>query len=115
VSLVALVEGSLAGFLAGSAVAGLGFGSGFLGGFRTLAGIVDAARRAELFSAVFVVSYLAFSLPALLAGLSVTRYGLRPTALGYGVVVVLLVVSVPVLDRLHPRPVPDRQSALPVR
>jgi len=116
VSLVALVEGSLAGFLAGSAVAGLGFGSGFLGGFRTLAGIVDAARRAELFSAVFVVSYLAFSLPALLAGLTVTRYGLRPTALGYGAVVVLLVVSVPVLDRLHRRqPTRDVPSALPVR
>ena len=41
-------------------------------------------ERAALLSAVYVVSYLAFSIPALVAGVLITRIGLRETALDYG-------------------------------
>lgn len=76
--------------LAGTAVAGLGFGSGFFGAFRTLAQQAPPEQRADLFSAVFVVSYLAFSVPAIVAGLCVPSLGLRETAAGYGIGVLAL-------------------------
>jgi MFS family permease len=77
-------------FFAGTAVAGLGFGSAFLGAFRSLVQAAPPEERAELFAAVFVVAYLAFSLPAIVAGLYVPRVGLRDTAAGYGIGVLAL-------------------------
>jgi hypothetical protein len=41
------------------------------------------AQRAGLVTAVFVVGYLAFSVPALIAGVAATAFGLRSTALVY--------------------------------
>ena len=43
---------------------------------------------------MFVVSYLAFSLPAIAAGLLVPVLGLQETATGYGVVVIVLALVV---------------------
>lgn len=81
-------------FLVGTVVAGTGFGTGFLGAFRLLAGLAEPEQRAELLATVFVVSYLAFSLPAIAAGLLVPVLGLQETATGYGVVVVVLALVV---------------------
>ncbi len=75
-------------------VAGTGFGTGFLGAFRLLAALAEPEQRAELLAAVFVVSYLAFSLPAITAGLLVPVLGLQETATGYGVVVIVLALVV---------------------
>jgi uncharacterized membrane protein len=36
------------------------------------------------------VSYLAFSVPAIIAGVAAAHYGLRDTTYGYGVVVIVL-------------------------
>lgn len=88
VTLLGLSAGSLALFLVGTALAGAGFGPGFLGGFRSIVALTTPQDRAQLFAALFVVSYLAFSLPAVIAGLVVGDQGLRPTADGYGLVVV---------------------------
>ena len=81
-------------FFVGTLVAGTGFGTGFLGAFRSLAALAAPEQRAELLAAVYVVSYLAFSLPAIAAGLLVPRLGLQQTATGYGVVVVVLALVV---------------------
>ena len=40
---------------------------------------------------MYIVSYLAFSVPALAAGLAVARFGLEPTVVAYGVFDVALV------------------------
>jgi MFS family permease len=93
-TLAALALTSVPGFFAGSAVAGVGFGAAFLGAFRTVSGLARPEERAELFAAVYVVSYLAFSIPAVLAGIGVTALGLRPTATTYGIVVILLALFV---------------------
>jgi MFS family permease len=77
-------------FLAGAAVAGLGFGPGFGGVFRLLTDLAPAERRAEVVSSVLTVSYLAFSVPAIIAGIAVTQVGLRETAEVYGVVLIAL-------------------------
>lgn len=83
-SLVALANESSALFLLGAAVAGLGFGPSFAGVFKALSLRAPAEQRAGVNSAVFVVSYLAFSLPAIVAGIAVTEVGLRETAEVYG-------------------------------
>lgn len=102
-SLIALVDGSTVGFFLGSAVAGLGFGSGFLGALRTLAPLAAPDERGGLFGAIYVVSYLGFSVPAVIAGLLVPRLGLRETAVGYGLVVVALALTVVVPRALRAR------------
>jgi MFS family permease len=94
VTLVALATLSVAWFFVGTAIAGGGFGTAFLGAFRTLSTLAPPAERAELFAAVYVVSYLAYSLPAVLAGVSTTSVGLEPTVTAYGLVVAVLALVV---------------------
>ena len=89
-ALAALAAESSVLFLAGCAVAGLGFGPAFAGVFRALSLRAPADQRAALLSAVFVVSYLAFSVPAIIAGAAVTELGLRTTAEIYGGVLIAI-------------------------
>ncbi|MEA2299089.1 MAG: hypothetical protein QOF77_2025 [Solirubrobacteraceae bacterium] len=72
----------------GTVVAGVGFGAAALGGFGTLARIAAPEERGELFAVVYVISYLAFSLPAVVAGFASTSFGLHDTAVVYGLGVV---------------------------
>jgi MFS family permease len=88
--LIALASSSLTVFVLGALVAGSGFGPAFLGAFRTVSQLAAPHERAALISAIYVVSYLAFSIPALVAGLVITTEGLRATSLGYGAVVALV-------------------------
>lgn len=77
-------------FFVGTVVAGIGFGSSFLGALRLLLPLAHAHERAGLMSAFYVLSYLAFCVPALIAGLSVRRLGLIATTNIYGSTVVAL-------------------------
>ena len=52
-------------------------------------------------TAVFTVGYLAFSIPAVIAGLASTSHGLRATTMVYGIVVVVLCVAAGVAQRLR--------------
>ncbi|BEP40097.1 MFS transporter [Variovorax sp. V15] len=88
--LASLATRSLALFFVGTAVAGIGFGGAFSALVQTLAPMAQSHERGELFAAIFVVSYLAFSLPAMLAGFLVAPLGLLNTAEGYGAVLLLI-------------------------
>jgi hypothetical protein len=77
----------------GTLVAGVGFGASALGGFGSLARIAAPDERGELFAVAFVISYLAFSLPAVIAGFASTTVGLRFTAEAYSVAVIVLSVT----------------------
>jgi predicted MFS family arabinose efflux permease len=92
VCLTALAAESSAFFLIGGAIAGLGFGPAFAGVFRSLSLRAPADGRAALLSAIFVVSYLAFSVPAIIAGAAVTQLGLRDTAEIYGLALIAIAV-----------------------
>ena len=89
-SLMALHAESLVGFLLAAVVAGSGFGTSFLGIMRSITPTVGPEQRGELFSSVFVVSYLAFGLPAVAAGFAAPHLGLERTATIYGLAVVVL-------------------------
>lgn len=84
---------STALFFFGTLIAGLGFGAGFNGSVRSLVPLVSPQERAALMSGFFVLSYLAFSLPAIAAGLSVGLFGLEATSIGYGIALVATVLS----------------------
>jgi predicted MFS family arabinose efflux permease len=97
--LVALASSSIVWFVIASIVAGAGFGCGFLGALRSVSQMAEPLERAALLSAVYVVSYLAFSLPALLEGVLTTHVGLFDTSFGYGVFVALLAVVAFAIER----------------
>lgn len=79
-------------FFGGTVVAGAGFGASFNAAVRSLVPVATPHERAGLMSSFFVLSYLAFSVPAILAGLAVGAFGLHHTALGYGGVLGALAV-----------------------
>jgi Major Facilitator Superfamily len=83
VTLAAIETTAAAALLTGAAVAGGGFGAGFLGAYRALTALAAPNQRAGLIAAVFTLSYLAFSVPVVIAGLATTHFGLHLTALVY--------------------------------
>src|SRR5476649_2656128 len=91
--LVAVHIASLPLFFIGTLIAGCGFGAGFLGAVRTLVPLALPHERAGLMSAFYALSYLAFCLPALLAGSLTRSFGLIATTDGYGAVLIVLAVG----------------------
>ncbi|MBY8960694.1 MFS transporter [Pseudomonas sp. MIS38] len=91
--LLGVHSASLALFFLGTLVAGCGFGSGFLGAVRSLVPLALPHERAGLMSAYYALSYLAFCLPALLAGHLTISFGLLATTDCYGLALVVLSVS----------------------
>ncbi|MDP9431032.1 MAG: MFS transporter [Actinomycetota bacterium] len=89
-TIVSLVTGSAALFFVAAAVSGYGFGAAFLGALATVTAGAAPGERGGLLSSVFVVGYLAFSVPAVVAGLVSGEVGLRPTAAVYGATVIAL-------------------------
>jgi predicted MFS family arabinose efflux permease len=91
VTLLALTVKSAAVFFAGTAVSGVGFGSGFQGSIRTVVPRVAAHERAGVLSLLFVVSYLGLGVPAVAVGfLAVHGPGLIGAARYYGAALILL-------------------------
>jgi MFS family permease len=74
----------------GTVVAGIGFGAATLATFGTLAKIAEPAERGELLAVGFVIAYLAFSIPAVVAGFATTHVGLHETSAVYSAVVMAL-------------------------
>ena len=103
VTLVGVIVESVALAALGTAIAGIGFGASALACFGTLARLAAPQERGEVFAVAFVISYVAFSLPAVIAGLAATTFGLHSTAVVYGLVVVLLGAITLVTQRLRAR------------
>jgi MFS family permease len=93
VTVAAIVARSPALLLVGTVLAGLGFGPGNLGAYRVIMARAAASDRAGLIAAISTVQYLAFGLPALIAGIATSHFGLHDTALVYSVVIALLAVA----------------------
>jgi hypothetical protein len=90
VSMIGIEQQHVSALLAGTLIAGVGFGSTFSGTLRALLPTAEPHQRAGLLSAFYLQSYLAFALPAVVAGLSVPQIGLSTTAYLYGAVIILL-------------------------
>lgn len=91
--LTAVHSASLSLFFIATLIAGSGFGAGFLGALRSVVPLALPHERAGLMSAFYVLSYLAFCLPSLLAGNLIRSYGLIVTTDGYGAALIILALS----------------------
>ena len=109
-TVAAVGTGQLWVLVLGSAVAGAGFGPSFAGTLRALAPLVAPTERGTLLTAVYVTAYLAFSVPALAAGLTATHLGLRETADAYAAGVIVLALAATTAYALS-----LRRSVVPVR
>jgi len=93
VTVAAVSLGSAPVFFIGSAIAGVGFGSGFQGGIRLVVPLAAPHQRAGVVSLLYVVSYLGLGVPAVIAGYGVVHGGgLIDTARYYGAAVIALAV-----------------------
>jgi MFS family permease len=73
----------------GAVVGGAGLGGAFTGTIRSLVPLVGGQERAGLFSAVYLVSYITFGVPVILAGLFLSTLGITAIALIFGAVTVV--------------------------
>ena len=115
-TMAALSTDAVALFLVSTVVSGAGFGTAFAGALSTVTADVPPGRRAGLLAAVFTISYLAFSLPAIAAGVAAGAIGLYRTVEVYGAaVIVLTLVSVVglALDRRRTAAAADTGDAAP--
>ena len=68
-------------------------------------------ERAGLLAAIFIVNYLAFSVPALIAGAAATRFGLHSIALLYSASLAALVAGAVGILLLRPGGKPPASDA----
>jgi Major Facilitator Superfamily len=107
ITLAAIDTASAAAFLAGTAVAGAGVGTGFFAGaYRVLTPLASPGQRAGLVAAIWVIFYLAFSIPVVAAGVATTHFGLHHTAEAYTTTLAILAAAAAgsFLSRRHPPP-----------
>ncbi len=101
---LALIAGALVTFTAidtstsailfvGTAVAGLGFGPAFMGAYRSVVALTPSDERAGLITAIYLVSYLATGIPAVIGGIATSHYGLHKTTLVYSLAVAALAAA----------------------
>ena len=90
VTLTGVHAGNAGIFFVGTVLAGMGFGSAFQGALRSVLPLAEAHERAGLMAAFYVLSYLAFSVPAIIAGTMAHVVGLRLTTDVYGVTMAAL-------------------------
>jgi MFS family permease len=87
--MLAIHTGSAPLLIVGTVVSGAGFGMAFAGAVIPHA---RAHERGELFSAIYVVNYLAFGVPAIAAGLLIAPFGLSAAVLLYAALTVAIAV-----------------------
>jgi predicted MFS family arabinose efflux permease len=89
-TVLALTRSEVALFFLGTAIAGVGFGTGFQGAVRTVVSVAAPHERAGTLSIIFIVSYIALGVPAIIAGSMVRHVSLLATAQVFGLVVMAL-------------------------
>ena len=91
VAIASLSYHSAPAFFLGTALAGSGFGMGFQAAIRTVVPLAAPTERAGVLSVIFLISYLAMGLPAVVAGYFVAQQGdVVTTARELGAVVMVL-------------------------
>ncbi len=90
-------------FFVGSATAGAGLGASFSGLIQSLVPITPVHERAELFAAIFLVTYLSLSVPPIAAGFAVPLTGFLGTTQAYLGAVLVVSATATVLQWLPSR------------
>ncbi len=92
--LASIGTGALALFFVGGALAGAGLGASFSGLIQSLVPLTPLHERAELFAAIFLITYLSLSVPPIAAGFAVPLIGFLGTTQAYlGAVLVVSAIA----------------------
>jgi MFS family permease len=78
--------GSLALMMVGQAISGVGFGASFTAALRLIFPLAPLHQRAGVVSVIYIVSYVGFGVPIVIAGELAGPLGLVTTVVGYSVV-----------------------------
>lgn len=96
-SSVLIIGGALAGILAvmfiGQALAGVGFGAAFTAALQLIFPLADKYERAGVVASIYLISYVAFGVPIIVAGQLTEPLGVVPTVTLYTVVTILLALG----------------------
>jgi hypothetical protein len=93
---------SLAIMIVGQAIAGAGFGASFTGALRLIFPLAATHQRAGVAAGIYLVCYLAFGVPVVVAGVFANLAGLEPTVYWYVALTVIL-ASIGLSAQLHLR------------
>ncbi|MGN6034819.1 MFS transporter [Brevibacterium casei] len=97
VGMSALALHSYPVYLAAAAAIGAGFGTSFLGVLSTLQPATEPSERAAALAIVYVIAYLSFGVPTIIAGLLVPTLSLAGTMMTLGAVNLVLAVLATIL------------------
>ncbi|MDH7787272.1 MFS family permease [Ochrobactrum sp. 19YEA23] len=103
-TLIGILSSNIAIYLAALFIAGTGFGTCFYASLRSIVPLTPASERGEVFASIFTISYLAFGVPVVLAGIAMPYLGLQTTLLVYGLIIAFMATTAGVLrkaDRLE--------------
>jgi MFS family permease len=90
--LLGINEAWLPAVWVGAVLGGIGFGASFGGQLRLIGPHIQPHQRAGVFSGIYAVAYLAFSVPLIIAGQLVPLLGLVPTLQAYGAAIIAFAV-----------------------
>jgi predicted MFS family arabinose efflux permease len=94
VGALGIISGALAGVLAimmvGQAIAGVGFGASFTAALRLIFPLAEPHQRAGVVGVIYIVSYVAFGVPIVIAGQLTGPLGVVPTVSAYTALTLLL-------------------------
>lgn len=88
--LAGVLSGSLALMIAGQVLGGIGFGAAFAAALRLIMPLVSPHERGATVAALYIVAYLAFSVPVILVGQLAAPVGLVPAVAAYAIATCLL-------------------------
>ncbi|UYP18060.1 MFS transporter [Rhodococcus sp. Z13] len=97
----------------GTVIAGFGWGATFLGAMNVIGALGAPAERSRIFATTYVVCYLAFSVPAMIAGVAAGAFGLTATAVGYGTIVASVALGSGVVLWFRRPVTPSRMQKVP--
>ncbi|PRZ29695.1 putative MFS family arabinose efflux permease [Antricoccus suffuscus] len=96
IGVIGVMLSTLAGatilFFLASIVAGVGFGTIFVGSFGSVSERINPLERAQIVATIYVINYTAFSVPVIVAGLVVAQQGMLRTTTYFSIYVFVLAI-----------------------
>jgi MFS family permease len=103
ITVVAIDQTSTAIFFVGAVIAGAGFGAGFQGSIRSVVSLAQPHERAGVMSVLYVVSYVAMGVPAVIAGFLVVHDGGLVAIARYYAYAVMVCAALALVGMWHSR------------
>lgn len=94
--------------IVGTLVTGVGFGTSFLATIGSVMPLAKADERAGLLTTIYIQSYLAFSLPAILAGFLAKALGYQLTTDIYAAAI----IGIGILGLITSRTSPEKEPSM---